>query len=72
MRQKTWKGKVIEPGEPDVLKGTRPVREGLVGNAITTVWMWRTRADQLLHSPAPMGKLEAKTVAKQKLSLSPT
>ena len=32
MRQKTWEGKVRELGEPDALKGARPVREGLAGN----------------------------------------
>jgi hypothetical protein len=36
-------------GEPGALKGASPVRGGAVGNVITTVWMWITRAGRLLH-----------------------
>ena len=34
-------------GEPDALKGASPVRRGAVGNVITTVRMWITRAGRL-------------------------
>jgi hypothetical protein len=31
-------------------KGARTVREGAVGNVITTFWMWITRAGRLPHA----------------------
>jgi hypothetical protein len=34
-------------GEPDALKDASPVRRGAVGNVITTVRMWITRAGRL-------------------------
>jgi hypothetical protein len=35
------------PGEPCALKGASTVRRGAVGNVITTVRMWITRAGRL-------------------------
>jgi hypothetical protein len=45
----------------DAPKGARRVREGGAGNVITTVWMWITRADSLLHARArrPQSRSEA-------------
>jgi hypothetical protein len=46
---KTWEGKARRPGKPDAVKAARPVWEGIIGNVITTVRMWITRAGYLLH-----------------------
>ena len=52
MVYKTWEGKVIKPGKPDAMKVACPVWEGMIGNVITTVRMWITRAGHLLHRQA--------------------
>jgi hypothetical protein len=46
---KTWEGKARRSGKPDAVKAARPVWEGIIGNVITTVRMWITRAGYLLH-----------------------
>jgi hypothetical protein len=52
MRQETWDGTTTRRESQDALKGACPVRKGAVGNAITTVRMWITRAGRLPY-PSP-------------------